>query len=210
MKLVERSVEGFLEELGSDSPAPGGGSAAALAGAMAASLCSMVCRLTLGRKKLEESWPEMRETLREAEESAGRLRRLVDEDSDAYNGVVAARRLPKETAGEIDARRIAVEEATLCSARVPLETLEALALLAPLLERAALRGNPACASDAATGAALLRAAASSAACNVRANLRDIGDGPLRAELAAATSAAIVSIEQSVGGVERAAEERLKG
>ena len=126
MKLVQMPVEGFLGELASDSPAPGGGSAAALAGAAAAALCAMVARLTLGREKLREAWPAMERLLPQAEELGTRLRGLVDEDTEAYASVVAARRMPRATEAERAARGAAVAEAALRSARVPLETLAAL------------------------------------------------------------------------------------
>jgi formiminotetrahydrofolate cyclodeaminase len=210
MKLMERDVESLLAELGSDSPAPGGGSAAALAGAMAASLCAMVCRLTLARKSLEPAWPEMQETLQEAEQGGARLRALVDEDSEAYAAVVAARRLPKQTPAESEIRGSAVAEANLRAASVPLDTLEALTALGPLFERVARRGNPSCASDAATGAALLRAAASGAAWNVRANLQDMADADLRSALSGAASAALEAVEEAARVAESAVAERLKG
>jgi methenyltetrahydrofolate cyclohydrolase len=200
MRLVERTVDGFLAELGSASPAPGGGSCAALAGALAASLAAMACRLTLGRKRFEPAWPLMRECLAEAESLGARLRGLVDEDSDAYNAVVAARRMPGEPAGEAARRDLAVREATERSARVPLETLETAARLAAVVRRVAEASNPSCATDVGSAAALLRAAAASAAYNVRVNLPDIGDQGLRRDLADAARASSAVVEEAVTAV----------
>ncbi|MGA2974437.1 MAG: cyclodeaminase/cyclohydrolase family protein [Spirochaetia bacterium] len=198
MKLIERSVESLLGELASVSPAPGGGSAAALAGAMAASLCCMVCRVTLGKKSLADSWPEMKEALENAELLGARLRRLVDEDADAFTAVVAARKLPQEDA----------QDAIVHSARVPLETLETLARLAGIVERVARKGNPSCVTDAGSAGAMVRAGALSAAYNVRVNLPDISDESLRRSIAAGALAALAAVEEAAGGVEHALEQSL--
>ncbi|MBE3040910.1 MAG: cyclodeaminase/cyclohydrolase family protein, partial [Chloroflexi bacterium] len=95
MNLTDMTVKEFLSELASDSPAPGGGSAAALAGASGAALCAMAARLTLGREKHRDAWKEMEGLRDEASGLGERLCALVDEDAGAYAAVVAARRLPK-------------------------------------------------------------------------------------------------------------------
>jgi methenyltetrahydrofolate cyclohydrolase len=208
VRLVERTVEVFLGELAAESPAPGGGSAAALAGAMAASLCCMACRLTLARKRFEPAWPVMRKELEMAESIGARLRALIDEDSAAYNGVVAARRLPRGSDPERQARGRAVQEAAICAARIPLETLEAVAGLAEVLGRVVAGANPACITDAGSAAAMIRAAALSAAYNVRVNLPDIADGALMAGLSAAATAALAAVEENVTAIERAVQTEL--
>jgi methenyltetrahydrofolate cyclohydrolase len=208
MRLVERTVEDFLGELAAASPAPGGGSAAALAGAMAASLCCMACRLTLARARYEAAWPEMRKGLEKAESLGARLRALIDEDSAAYNGVVAARKLPQGSDPERRVRAGAIQEATVSAARVPLETLETTAILASVLGRVVAGANPSCITDAGSAAALIRAAALSAAYNVRVNLPDIADGALRAGLSAAADAALAAVEESIPAVERAVRTEL--
>jgi methenyltetrahydrofolate cyclohydrolase len=208
MRLVERSVEVFLGELATESPAPGGGSAAALGGAMAAALCCMACRLTLARERFEPAWPEMRAVLERAEPLGARLRALVDEDCAAYDAVVAARRLPKGSDPERQARQRAVQEAAVRAARVPLETLETVAGLAAAVRRAAASANPACITDVGSAAAMIRAAALSAAYNVRVNLPDIADAGLRDGLSAAAAAAAAAVEENIPAVERAVETAL--
>jgi formiminotetrahydrofolate cyclodeaminase len=203
MKHGERSVAAFLDVVGSEAPAPGGGSVAALAGALAASLCAMACRLTLSRKKHAQVWPEIRGLLEQAEGHLAELRCLVDEDSEAYQGVMAARKLPHETAPESEARADAVRLATLMAAGVPLRTLQAVAELAAVAERLAVSGNPACITDTGTAAAMLRAAARSAAYNVCINLPDVADAGERDRLAGVVRAALDAVEAITGRVERA-------
>jgi methenyltetrahydrofolate cyclohydrolase len=208
MKLTGLSVEGFLDELGSASPAPGGGSVAALAGACAASLCAMVCRITLGKEKHAASWPAMNEALTEAESRGARLRALVQEDSDAYNAVVTARRLPRDTEPEKASRTEAIRVTTIHCAQVPLETLQTLAALASVAERVFTDGDPACMTDAASAAALIRAGALSAEYNVRINLPGIAEETVRRELAVRSVAVLATILDVTAGIERAIDVRL--
>jgi glutamate formiminotransferase/formiminotetrahydrofolate cyclodeaminase len=208
VKLVQMSVEGFLDELASDSPAPGGGSVAALAGAAAAALCAMVARLTLGREKLRAAWPAMERLLAEADGLGARLRRLVDEDTEAYATVVAARRMPRATEAERSTRGTAIAEAALRSARVPLETLAALQSLSGLAAIALEQGNPACLTDAGSAAALVRAAAAAASWNVRVNLPDIVDPEERSRLAGQAAVTLSAIEAETGELEKAVDRRL--
>ena len=175
-------LAGFLAELGSDSPAPGGGSAAALAGAIAASLCEMVCRLTLGREAYKDVWAVIEEAQVRAASLGSRLRELIDEDAQAFNSVMTARRLPRGTEEQKAARERAIQEGTLRSARVPLETLEYLAALADLAAVCAEMGNPGCLTDAGSAAQMIRAGAVAAAWNVRVNLPSVRDAKLKEEL----------------------------
>ncbi len=181
-KLTQKTVEGLLTEFASDSPAPGGGSAAALAGALAASLCEMVARLTLGREKLKEAWPAMERVLAKAQHLGTRLRELVDEDTVAYASVVTARRLPKDSSAEKTMRDHAIQESLLRAARVPLETLRSLAELSGLVLLAAEKGNPNCITDAGASAVMIEAGAQAAAWNVRINLPGIRDAAVRDQL----------------------------
>ena len=163
MNLSNLTVKAFLDELASGSPAPGGGSVAALAGALATALCGMAARLTLGREKLRDAWPAMEEAAAEADHLRTRFLLLVDEDADAYLAVAAARKLPKGTEEERGARAHALACAVLRSARVPLETL----LLADRADRPRRRvlerGNPACITDAGSAVQAARLAAEAAA-----------------------------------------------
>ena len=208
MKLVDLSVEKLCAELGSESPTPGGGSAAALAGAIAASLCAMVSRLTVGRERFREAWGDMRDILAESERLGARLRQLVDEDADAFRSVMAARRLPKASDAERSAREGAIQEATLRSARVPLATLVSLARLSALASMAARRGNPGCLTDAGSAAQLIRAGAVAASYNVRVNLAFLADTAIREQLSAETARALTEVLAAVGSVEERVESGL--
>jgi methenyltetrahydrofolate cyclohydrolase len=202
------TIEGFLAELGSESPAPGGGSVAALAGAIAASLCSMVSGLTLGRDRYRDSWGAMEEARTRADRLGARLRELMDEDTSAFNSVVAARRLPRATEAEKAFRERAILEGTLRSAQVPLETLQSLSSLAELAALAAERGNPGCMTDAGSAAQMIRAGAIAAAWNVRVNLPSLADADLRARLESDTARILGGVIDKITRVESMVETRL--
>jgi formiminotetrahydrofolate cyclodeaminase len=208
MNLTDMTVKAFLSELASDSPAPGGGSVAALAGAAGAALCAMAARLTLGREKHRDVWKEM-EVLRDEASALGeRLGALVDEDTDAYAAVVAARRLPKATEAERAARGAALRDAVNRSARVPLETLTILRKLVGCAARALERGNPSCLTDAGSAAQMIRAGAMAAAYNVRVNLPDIVDAQMRDSLRAQAAEALAAVRKEVERLETIVEGRL--
>ena len=208
MKLMDNTVRGFIAELGAETPVPGGGSIAAFAGACAAALCEMVCRLTMSNAKLAEAWPSMKEIRVEAVRLRMRLQDLVDEDAEAYASVIAARRLPKGTPEEQASRKAAVQAAVVHSARVPLETLQAIAVLADMVEQAAARGNPSCITDAGSAAALIRAGANAASWNVRINLASIMDEALRDNLGESAARGLARAEECAGRTESLVEWRL--
>ncbi len=163
----------FVDELAAATPAPGGGSAAAYAGAMGAALAAMVAGLSIGRKKYAEVEPQMKAILDEANRLREALVRAVDEDAAAFAGVLVAFKLPKDTPEHEAARMEAIEEATLKAAEVPLENARRALKVMELCVQAAALGNLNAISDAAAGAALARAALVSAGYNVRINLLDL-------------------------------------
>ncbi len=195
-------MEDFLAELGSDSPAPGGGSVAALSGALAASLCAMVCRITLGKESRASSWMELRDALNAAEKHGDRLRCLVQEDCDAFTAVMEARRLPHATEPARTARKAALQAALIHCAEVPLETLETLGVLATVVEEVFLRGDPSCVTDAASAAAMVRAGARAAAYNVRINLPGILDASVRRGLDEQAARTLESVLSVTGHIDR--------
>lgn len=170
MSLLALSANDLLDRFGSQDPTPGGGSAAALAGALAASLVEMVC----GLPKTRTGAPEEREKLGAAKASAAkagaRLRQLVDLDTDAYNAVTAAYRMPKATDDEKAARSAAIKAAMRLATDVPLETCERAADVLRAAAQALAHGNPNASSDARTAIALCRAALDAGAENVRTNV----------------------------------------
>jgi len=208
-KLTQMTVEGLLAEFASDSPAPGGGSAAALAGALAASLCEMVARLTLGREKLKGTWPAMEIVQDKAQHLGTRLRELVDEDTKAYASVVTARRLPKDSSAEKAARDHAMQESLLKAAHVPLETLRSLAELSGPILMVAEKGNPNCITDAGAAAVMIEAGAQAAAWNVRINLPGIRDAGVRDRLRTDAAAALRLASETVTRIRSMVEARLK-
>lgn len=205
MSFAESSVKTFLENLASDSPAPGGGSASALAGALGAALCAMVARLTLGREKYRASWESMESLRDEADSLCVRFLNLMDLDSQAYNKVIEARRIPR---GHEEERGKAMQSATKEAATVPLEMLRNLPRLADLAETAVEEGNPNCLSDVGVSAQLIRAAANGTAYNVRINLPGIEDRFFASELASETAQLLANVEISLEKVERILTDRF--
>ena len=177
-RLASLSVSDFAAALASDAPAPGGGSAAAAGGAMAAGLLAMVVRLTLGKEKFRDAWEEFAPLADRLDDARKKLLELVDEDTKAFDGVLAARRLPKETDAEKAARRQAIDAANVLATTVPMQTAffahEALKAAPAVLEK----GNPNCASDAWAGALAAWSATLAALANVRINLPGVSDPDL--------------------------------
>jgi formiminotetrahydrofolate cyclodeaminase len=171
MTLKDNSIQGFLEELAGSSATPGGGSAAALAGAMGAGLVSMVCRLTIGKKRFADVEDEIRGVLEEAEALRARLTELAEADTQAFDRVMEAYRLPKETLEEQAAIQAALQGAT----QVPLETARGCANVLKLASQVIAKINPNALSDAGAAALLAEAGLKGAQLNVAINLADINN-----------------------------------
>ena len=173
--LMEKTVRSFVTELASDSPAPGGGSAAALAGSLGAALTTMVCNLSLDEEKFKQSLSEIQAIRNEAAALMEKLMLAVDEDAQAFNEVMDAYKLPK-TSDEEKSRRLAtIQQAMKKAARLPLavagDCLEALKLAHRILPI----GNANAASDAAVAGLMAYAAIQGALYNVKINLGFIKD-----------------------------------
>ncbi len=173
--LTTKPLATFLDELASASPAPGGGSVAALAGSLGASLAAMVCRLTIGKKKYLDVEETMNTTLLQLEEHRKAFTQLVDRDTEAFNKVMEAYGLPKETEDQQALRSAAIQEATKEAALVPLEVMKRVIDTLALVKTVAERGNVNSASDAGVSALMLNAACESAGLNVMINLKSITD-----------------------------------
>ena len=165
------SLDGWIDELAGGAPTPGGGSAAALAGTLAAALVAMVARLTVGRKAYGAVDAQTREILAEAEELRGALRRLVDEDAAAYEGVSRAYKIPKDEAG----RAQAIDDALLAAARPPADVVRRGRRLLALAQTIEQIGNQNAVSDARVAGMLARTAIDGATENVNANLAGMSD-----------------------------------
>jgi glutamate formiminotransferase/formiminotetrahydrofolate cyclodeaminase len=165
----------FLDDLAAGTPTPGGGSAAAYAAAMGAGLLSMVARLTIGKKKYAEVEAQMQTALEKAESLRADLTATVDEDAAAFEAVMSAFKLPKETAKQEKARSKAIGSATLRAAQIPLEVARKATHVIELAKEVTEQGNLNAVSDVASGAAMARAALTSAGYNVRINLASLED-----------------------------------
>ncbi len=175
MTLLDTNITEFLDQLASNAPVPGGGSVAAVSGAMAAGLVSMVCSLTLGKKKYAHVEEAMRSLLEQSETLRQQLQQLAEADAEAFRRLSAAYKLPRETSADIAIRRDAIQSATRQATDVPLQTARAAASVLPLCRPAAEQGNSAAVSDVGVAALLAQAAVRSALFNVDINLHSIED-----------------------------------
>jgi glutamate formiminotransferase/formiminotetrahydrofolate cyclodeaminase len=208
MAFFEERINEFLAELASDAPAPGGGSVAALGGALSAALVSMVANLTVGKEKYKDNWAAM-ETVRDrAERLRSEFAALADDDTESFNAFMAAMKMPRDTDEKKASRKRAMEEASKGATEVPLRTLESCARLAELAAEAAKLGNPNAASDAGSAALLAEAAGGAAAYNVRINLPGISDEAFAAQARDRMSEALGVIGKFSRETERTMDEIL--
>ena len=168
--LTDLKSTEFLTALASSAPAPGGGGGAAMAGALAAALASMVANLTIGKEKFAQQEPEVKALLEEAEEVRKRLLGLVEDDAAVFNSFMSCYKLPKATEEEKVARTAAIRSAAKQAAEVPLAIARASYKVLTLAERLVRIGNPGVITDGACSALLARAALRCAEYNVRINL----------------------------------------
>jgi formiminotetrahydrofolate cyclodeaminase len=181
LKLDQLSVRDFIHELSSAKAAPGGGSVAALCGALGAALSAMVSRLTKGREKFKDMWKTMEEIQQKADDLAGLFLNLVQKDTDTYQQVMAAIKLPRETDEGKASRQAAIEESMKKATAVPLEILRASEKLIGITKKVVECGNPVALSDAGGALQLARTSGAIAAYNVRINLARIEDEKFVAE-----------------------------
>ncbi len=168
--LIELSSREFLAKLASSEPAPGGGGSAAMAGALAAALASMVANLTIGKKKFAEQEAEVQKILLAAEKVREQLLKLVNEDAKVFNSFMACYKLPKDTEAEKVARAEAIHQAAKQAAEIPVAIAKASYEVLQLAEKLVKIGNPGVITDGACSALLARAALRCAEYNVRINL----------------------------------------
>lgn len=210
--VTDQSVSEYLDALASDSPTPGGGSAAALGGALGAGLISMVCRFTVGREKYASVEEDMQRVLARSEELRAELGRAVQDDVEAYGSYSRASALPRDSEEEKAARRDALQAALRESTEVPLGVAERCVELLELAVEAAEKGNVYLISDAAVGAEMAAAARASAELNVRLNAGGLEDR----EFASACEDRLAALAERAPGRElaeratRVVEERNAG
>lgn len=173
--LTQMTVEGFTRETASESAAPGGGSVSACMGAFAAALSTMVANLSAHKRGWDARWKEFSDVAEQGQRLVDELLSLIDEDTAAFNRIMACFAMPKGTDEEKAARSLAIEEATLYAAKVPLRTMEATLKALPLALQMAQSGNPASASDAGVAALAAVAGIRGACLNVRINAASLKD-----------------------------------
>lgn len=174
-RLVDLTARGFAEETASESPAPGGGSISAYMGALGAALATMVANLSAHKAAYDDRWEEFSAAAERGQELMERLLHLVDEDTEAFNRIMAVFAMPKKSEAEKAARAQAMEEATLYATEVPLRTMETAAEAFGVIREMAERGNPNSVTDAGVGALAARAAVRGAFLNVRINAAGLKD-----------------------------------
>ena len=173
--LASMKINSFLSELASSSPAPGGGSVAALSGGLGAALSSMVCNLTLGKEKYADVQDDIKKTLKQSEKLRKKLTKLIDEDTNAFNDVIKALKMPKETDEQKKVRSKAIQEGYKTAAQVPLDTARTCLQILDTAKTVAEIGNVKSITDAAVSALMASSGVESAILNVKINLSSIKD-----------------------------------
>jgi methenyltetrahydrofolate cyclohydrolase len=173
--MTHHSIDEFLDRLASSDPTPGGGSAAAVMGAAGAALVSMVCNVSIGKKGYEAAEPELRAVLEQSEALRRRLQAMVEDDVAAFDGLMAAYKLPKATEHEKARRADAIQASLERATQVPLDCARACAEVIALSRRAGEHGYRHVISDAGVGVSAAHAALRSAALNVFINAPALKD-----------------------------------
>ncbi|MFN8502262.1 cyclodeaminase/cyclohydrolase family protein [Kouleothrix sp.] len=208
--FLDAPLSGFLSALASGSATPGGGSVAALTGAQAAGLVAMVCNLTIGKKAYAAFEGEARELLAQAEARRAELAAFIQADTDAFDELMAAYKLPKASDDEIAARKAAIQAATMRATEVPLAMAAAARAVLPLCGPLAQHGSRTAVSDVGAAALAVRAAVPTALLNVEINLASIDDAAF-AERARAQAAALVDgLDEQVAEVLATVRARIAG
>lgn len=181
-KLVDMTCADFADETASESPAPGGGSISAYMGALGAALGTMVANLSAHKPGWDDQWEMFSDHAEKGRDIQVRLMRLVDEDTEAFNRIMAVFSMPKATPEEKEARAAALEAATIHAAEIPLQTMKTAFEAFDLLEAMAREGNPNSVSDVGVGALAVRSAILGAQLNVKINAAGIKDRTIAQQL----------------------------
>ena len=198
--IKDDSIQKFLDELAGSGSTPGGGSAAAVMGAMGAALVSMVCNLTIGKKNYAEVEAEMREVLGRSENLRHRLTGMINDDVAAFNQVMAAYGMPKNSDEEKARRTAAIQEALKRATQVPLSCAKVSFEVMELAKRAAEKGNVNVVSDAGVAVLAACSALKSAALNVYVNTAAIKDEAFNAQKLAELDKVLADADRYTDGV----------
>ncbi len=208
--LVKMDLRQFCNETLGDSPAPGGGSVAALMGALGVSLGGMVANLSAGKRGWEEKLTYFSEWAVKAQQLKDELLFLVDEDTAAFNKVMAAFALPKESAEEKSARSAAIQSANKYASEIPLRVMETASKAYPVLAEMAEQGNPASVSDLGVGLLAVHASVAGAALNVRINLGGLKDEKVKTGLRDQMQKLQADSESQFNKINQIVESKLSG
>ncbi len=208
-KLVDMTCRAFADETASESPAPGGGSISAYMGSLGAALATMVANLSAHKAGWDDRWKEFSDAAEQGRVLVDSLMALVDEDTEAFNRIMAVFAMPKGTEAEKEARAKALEEATEYATRVPLRTMEQAVKVLPLARLMAEQGNPASVSDAGVGALAARAAVRGALLNVKINAAGLKNRALADELTARGEEIAAEAERLEAEVMQIVEGKIK-
>ncbi len=208
MKLVDMKVNEYLDVLISEEPAPGGGSVSALAGAQGAALMSMVCDLTIMKKKYAEHHEFCKEVKAEAVELYNKLTEAIDKDTDAYNLVAAAFKMPKETDEDKVARKKAIADGTLEATKVPFSVMQMAMEGLEIADKLYGKFNTNCASDYGVGVLNFIACIRGAWLNVKINLPGVKDPEFAAKCEEEGKAIMAKGEEIANRIYKNVEEEL--
>lgn len=206
--LVDMTCKAFAEETASESPAPGGGSISAYMGALGAALGTMVANLSSHKAGWDDRWAEFSTWAEEGQKLMQELLSLVDEDTAAFNRIMAVFAMPKTTDEEKAARSAALQEATLYATEVPLRTMQAAARVFPIVKAMAEEGNPNSVSDAGVGALAARSAVLGARLNVRINAAGLKDRTTADRLTAEADQIALEAQRAEEEILRIVEQKI--
>lgn len=207
-RLADLTVKGFAEETSRESPAPGGGTVSAYMGALGAALATMVANLSGHKAGWDDRWHEFAAWADKGQTIMTELLHLVDEDTEAFNRIMAAFGMPKKTDEDKKARSEAIQTATLYAAQVPLRTMKAAMQVFEICRAMVIDGNPNSVSDAGVGALAARAAVLGAGLNVKINAAGLKDRNVAGNLTAEATALMKEADEAEREIMRLTEEKI--
>lgn len=207
--LIDKKISNFLDELASNSPTPGGGSVAALAGALGVALISMVGNLTVGKKKYEDVEEDIKKIISSSEKLRYELSQLIEEDVKVFNNFMATYKMPKETEDEKGIRAEMIQESLIKAAKVPLKVAYKCLDVLSLSKEVAEKGNINVVSDAGVAALMAEAALESAILNVKINLKMIKEEKERTELSSSIKEILLKEKGQKEKVLEIVEEKIR-
>ena len=208
-RLIDLSCKGFAEETASESPAPGGGSISAYMGALGAALGTMVANLSSHKAGWDERWEEFSDHAEHGQQLMNELLHLVDEDTEAFNRIMAAFGMPKKTEEDKAARTAAIQDATLYATQVPLRTMKASFKTFEICRAMVETGNPNSVTDAGVGALAARAAVIGAGMNVKINASSLTDRAEAEKLIAEANDLVAKANAEEAEITAMVEEKIK-